>query len=243
MILIDCGNSTLKAQYYRHEDLKASFSCSYQPGWELRLARWPGFQAARSCTYASVLDIERQQVMDKILADRFGSSVTRLLSQAEYSGVTSAYTHPEKLGVDRWLDIIAAAHICNGDCIVIDAGSAITLDLLRADGQHLGGAILPGLNTSLDDFKRIFRNIDFSDEAISQCEHPGCSTAAAIQIDYGQNSITGLPRLVNRWSKIFDQEAEIIIAGGDAARVQKIINQPGRIVPDLVFQGMKLIKP
>ena len=242
MILIDCGNSALKAQFCRHGDLQASFSSNYQPGWELRLERWLGLQAATSCTFASVLDARRQPVLDEILADRFGSAVTRLLSQAEYSGVSSGYTHPEKLGVDRWLALIATAQICQGDCIVIDAGSAITLDLLRGDGQHLGGAILPGLNTSLDDFKRIFRHIDFNDEAISQCEQPGCSTEAAIQIDYRQNSMTLLPRLVNRWSKIFDQEAEIILAGGDAARVQKIIDQPGRIVPDLVFQGMKLIK-
>jgi len=242
MILIDCGNSALKAQYCRRGELRASFCSNYQSGWAQRLAHWLGQQQATSCTYASVLDFERQQELDKILADRFGSSLTRLLSRAEYAGVTSGYTHPERLGVDRWLALIAAAHICNRNCIVIDAGSAITLDLLRSDGQHLGGAILPGLNTSLDDFKRIFRHIDFSDEAISQCEHPGCSTEAAIQIDYGQNSITLLPRLVNRWSKIFDQEAEIILAGGDASGVQKIIDQPGRIVPDLVFQGMKLIK-
>jgi len=242
MILIDCGNRALKAQYCRRGELSATFCGEYKSAWEQRFAYWLGQQAATSCTYASVLDAKTQQAMDNCLAERFGTSVSRLLSQAEYSGVTSGYTHPDRLGVDRWLALIAAAQICDGDCIVIDAGSAITLDLLRGDGRHLGGAILPGVNTSLNEFKHIFRYIDFNHEAISQCEHPGCSTEAAIQIDYGQNSITRLPLLVNRWSKIFDQEAEIIIAGGDAPRVQKIIDRPGRIVPDLVFQGMKLIK-
>ena len=242
MILIDCGNSSLKVQYCRHRELRTSFSSNYQSGWQQRLAHWLGQQAATSCTFASVLDAGRQQAMDHILTDRYGPSITRLVSQAEHSGVINGYIHPETLGVDRWLALIAAAQICSGDCIVIDAGSAITLDLLRGDGQHLGGAILPGVNTSLDDFKRIFRHIDFSAEAISQSEHPGCSTEAAIQIDYGQNSLSLITKLVNRWSKILGQELDIVIAGGDAARVQKIINQPSRIMPDLVFEGMKLIK-
>lgn len=241
MILIDSGNSTLKTQYCREGNLVASFSTSYQPGWDQCLARWLKELPATSCTFASVLDSTRQKLMDNCLADCFGSSVTRLLSQARSLGVTNGYSHPEQLGVDRWLALIAAARISSGDCIVVDAGSAITLDLLRSDGTHLGGAILPGVNTTLEDFKRVFRHIDFTDSAISQNQHPGCSTEAAIQIEYGLDSIVRLSGLVNRWSGLFDEDAEIILAGGDAARIQKIIEQPSRIVPDLVFQGMKLI--
>ena len=115
----------------------------------------------------------------------------------------------------------------------------MTLDLLRADGQHLGGAILPGVNTSLDDFRRIFRHIDFSDPAIAQSDDPGCSTEAAIQINYGSGAINALAGLVNRWSGILGDDPGVIIAGGDAAQVQNNIDPAGRIVPDLVFLGMR----
>ena len=242
MILIDCGNSTLKAQCYGDGNLSATFLTNYRYEWDQRLSQWLARLPATSCTFASVLDSTRQQSLDNCLAKCFGSSVTRLLSQAQSLGVTNGYAQPAQLGVDRWLALIAAARIGSGDCIIIDAGSAITLDLLRSDGTHLGGAILPGVNTTLDDFKRIFRHIDFTDSAISQNQHPGCSTEAAIQIDYGLNSIAALPALVNRWSGLFEAEPEIILAGGDAVKIHKAIERPGRIVPDLVFQGMKLIQ-
>ena len=129
-------------------------------------------------------------------------------------------------------------HIAGSDCIVIDAGSAITLDLLRADGQHLGGAILPGFNTSIEDFKRIFSHIDFEHGDIARNEHPGCSTEAAIHIDYDHQSNETLPELVNRWTDIFTGDADILLAGGDAFRVQRLLERPARIVPDLVFRGI-----
>ena len=122
---------------------------------------------------------------------------------------------------------------------MIDAGSAITLDLLRADGQHLGGAIFPGFNTSLAEFKRIFSYIDFSDPRIAQTDAPGCSTEAAIRIDYAQPLSEVLPRLIDRWNQEYLNDATLLLAGGDAPRVQRESCLPARIVPDIVFSGMR----
>ena len=140
--------------------------------------------------------------------------------------------------VDRWLALLAAAELCAGDCMIIDAGSAITLDLLRADGRHLGGAILPGRYTSIERFRDIFRHIDF--DAVARADHanPGCSTEAAIQLDYGQDSLGYLQQLVNRWRPLLDPEAEILLAGGDAPRVLSLLGGKARILPDLVFRGL-----
>lgn len=239
MILIDAGNSSLKAQHWLGAELNASFACAYLEGWPQRLARWLAPLAASYCALASVLDRPRKQLLDQCLADCFGTAITHLQTQAECLGLKNGYEMPATLGVDRWLGLLAAAQISSRDCMVIDAGSAITLDLLRADGQHLGGAILPGMNTSLAEFKRIFAHIDFSAAAISQNQLPGCSTEAAIQIDYELDPLSALAELVDRWSDRFEHEPELILAGGDAARVQKLLDRPGRIVPDLVFRGMR----
>jgi pantothenate kinase type III len=47
-----------------------------------------------------------------------------------------------------------------------------------------------------------------------------------------------LPALVNRWTDIFSGEAAILLAGGDAFRVQRLLEHPARIMPDLVFRGI-----
>jgi type III pantothenate kinase len=238
VILLDCGNSSLKAQLREDGRVQASFSCAYRDGWIDRLQRWLAGLPVSHCYLSSVLDSARQARLDSCLGDRFGEAVTRFVSTARGGGVTNAYEQPERLGVDRWLALIGALSLVDGDCIVIDAGSAITLDLLRADGRHLGGAILPGINTSAERFRQIFGYIDFDDPLIGQSDEPGCSTEAAIQLDYARDSMQGLRELVNRWGRRLDQDAGLLLAGGDAERVQRELGVPGRIVPDLVFLGM-----
>jgi len=238
MILLDCGNSQVKAQYHRGGRLQASFSCSYRVDWTVRLARWlAALPATRACL-CSVLDPARQARLDSCLAARFGAAVTRFGSEAQALGVINGYQQPGRLGADRWMALLGAAALVQTDCIVIDAGSAITVDLLRADGRHLGGAILPGFNTSNDSFRRIFSHIDFDHPAIAETALPGCSTEAAIQIDYAHHSLDRLPVLVNRWIPLLDENPALLLTGGDAATVQGILDRPARIVPDLVFRGL-----
>lgn len=238
MILLDCGNSQIKAQYLESGRLRASFACAYKTGWSSRLANWLLAHPCMRAYLCSVLDSTRQAELDTCLADRFGSGVARFRSETHALGVTNGYDDPGRLGADRWMALLAAAAMVDTDCIVIDAGSAITVDLLRADGQHLGGAILPGFNTSIETFRRIFSHVDFNHGAIGETDLPGCSTETAIRIDYKLTSIETLPALVNRWMQIFDNEAELLLAGGDAARVQSLLDSTGRLVPDLVFRGM-----
>jgi len=238
MILLDCGNRHLKAQFWQAEQLQASFVGAYQSSWRQRLNHWMQGMAATHCYLASVLDSTRQAELEQCLAQRFEGAVTRFVSTAKALGVTNGYRQPERLGVDRWMTLLAAREMQLGNCVIIDAGSAITLDLLRADGQHLGGAILPGFNTSIDHFKQIFKYIDFDTPAIAETRQPGCSTEAAIHIDYAQTTTEILPELVNRWCQLFDDDATVLLAGGDAQRLQRVLEQAGRIVPDLVFKGI-----
>ena len=239
MMLLDCGNRNLKAQFFEAELLRASFAITYDSDWWPRLNQWMQGLPAAHCYLASVLDAARQAELEQCLAQQFGTAVTRFESTARALGVTNGYRQPERLGDDRWMTLLAAPEILPGDCVVIDAGSAITLDLLRADGQHLGGAILPGFNTSIDHFRRIFEYIDFDHPAIAEVLQPGCSTEAAIHIDYARNTIEILPELVNRWSQLFDNDATVLLAGGDAQRVQRVLEQATRVAPDLVFRGIR----
>jgi len=238
MILLDCGNSQLKAQWHQAGQVQASYSCAYKRDWAQRLSRWLQELPAKHCYLASVLDMNREAQLEQCLKQKFDRAVTRFVSMPQALGVTNAYREPERLGVDRWLALIAASELVRGDVFIIDAGSAMTLDLMRADGKHLGGAILPGINTSLDAFKRIFEHIDFDDPAIAETTEPGCSTEEAIHINYTHSSIELLPGLVNRWTSYFENEATILLAGGDAVEVQSVLQKPARIVPDLVFLGM-----
>ena len=81
--------------------------------------------------------------------------------------------------------------------------------------------------------------IDFDHPAIAQTTVPGCTTEAAIQLDYRQHSIDLMPKLVNRWIQLLDDDASILLTGGDASQLQRRLAHVSRIVPDLVFRGMR----
>ena len=67
-------------------------------------------------------------------------------TQAYYQGLTVAYQDERRLGVDRWLAMLAARQAAAGQGVcVVDCGSALTLDVVDHEGRHLGGYIVPGL--------------------------------------------------------------------------------------------------
>ena len=93
---------------------------------------------------ASVASDERCESLQDVLADNTSSPVIRLRSEAETCGIRNGYRKPEKLGVDRWMAVIAAAHHHGKPAVVMDLGTATTLDAVNQKGRHLGGLILPG---------------------------------------------------------------------------------------------------
>ena len=109
---------------------------------------------------------------------------------------------------------------------------------VRGDGQHLGGAILPGFNTTLERFKQILHMADFTHPDISKNDEPGCSTEACIHIDYVPTDVAVVEGLIDRWIGRLASDAVLIVTGGDANRIQSGRYKHLRIVPDLVFRGM-----
>ena len=72
------------------------------------------------------------------------TAVRRATAQSSCLGLVSSYAEPERMGVDRWLAMLGARAHRDGALCVIDAGTAVTVDLVSAEGMHEGGYILPG---------------------------------------------------------------------------------------------------
>lgn len=71
--------------------------------------------------------------------------VKNIVSQDEQCGVSSAYEHTAQLGSDRWAALIAAWNHVHQACLVVNCGTATTVDALSDTGKFLGGLILPGI--------------------------------------------------------------------------------------------------
>lgn len=240
MLLADIGNSSIKLQWWQAGGLQSSASIRIKQGWTQFLQNYLASVEVSECHYAcvpgSLAGDEFHRCLDgKILP----INRHQLASQKSGTGVISAYPEAQRLGVDRWLALLGGASVVNRDAIIVDAGSAITVDLLRESGPHLGGAILPGFNTSIARFKEILSVADFNHAEISEIEIPGCSTESCIHINYDPGDIGYLDRLIGRWFGLLASNAVLIVSGGDASRVTKHPDHDYLIIPDLVFRGMR----
>lgn len=79
------------------------------------------------------------------LQDDTPLTIENVVAQAQAYGVRCAYDTPAQLGADRWAALVAARVHVDGSSCVIDCGTAMTIDVLTADGRHAGGLIVPGL--------------------------------------------------------------------------------------------------
>jgi type III pantothenate kinase len=143
--LIDLGNSRLKcalldAQSRRGEILTIGHEqANAIPTLLQHLGQGSGDDEV---WLASVASVERTQaVSDAVLGA--GLDLHRVQTQSRFGRVRVVYPEPAHLGVDRFLGLLAANERKDGPWLIVSAGSALTVDLLAADGEHHGGLIAP----------------------------------------------------------------------------------------------------
>jgi len=162
-------------------------------------------------------------------------------TQAQALGVRVAYAEPTRLGVDRWLALVAAHHQGAGAALIVDAGTAITYDLLRADGQHLGGLILPGVHLMRE---TLLGHTRIPSVAGPTDPHPGVPWATDTATAIAGASLQAPAALAERLRRhLRDQvgdSARLILTGGDAERLAPLIHGPVHLQPALVLQGLAL---
>ena len=147
-LLLDLGNTRLKAARSDGGDLQLLGEASHREhGMAGALARALGAPAPGPdvAWCANVAGPAAGAALAAALAQAGGGELNFLRATAEACGVRCAYAQPARLGADRWAALLGARGLCSGPCLVVDAGSALTIDAVAGAGRHLGGWILPGL--------------------------------------------------------------------------------------------------
>lgn len=149
------------------------------------------------------------------------------------AGVVNSYLDPSKMGVDRWLAMIAAYKAVNKAVIVVDCGSAITVDYLTAGGQHQGGYIIPGLRLMRESLLQNTAQVRFEKDQKGGVTHPGVSTAEAVL----HGSAYLFKALAHELKRDLNSGMEMFITGGDGLLMYDLV-AAGRYEPDLVMDGL-----
>ncbi len=241
-LLIDIGNSAVKWVLKEGSQLSRFSRELYRNNLQANLFK--NFPAARltleSIYIASVASHETEAFFSDHLVQRYGLKPVFLTTQARFHGVINAYTHPDQLGIDRWLAIIAAYQQVRGAVLVVNCGTAVTIDAVNGTGKHLGGLILPGVFTmweGLNANARITTKVERGD--LDQLNIFATDTDTAVT----QGPLIAIVATIEKvLSKLRADEQQItcILTGGDASKLQALLNEKTVLSPHLVLEGLSL---
>lgn len=232
-LLVDVGNTRLKWALWDGE---------LQPG-EPLLHQGDPWAAFASRTWPAVEEVWLSAVPRLGEAARWQSVVQASCgiapqlprSRAEWQGLRNVYPQPERLGIDRWLAMVAVWQQRRGPFVVLSAGTALTFDRVDREGRHLGGIIAPGYGSALASLLQV----------------TATATPAAVPADprgLGTNSETAI-----RQGALFaalgavehclrapgeDPEEALVLTGGDAALLLPQLPGAWQLRPQLVLEGL-----
>ena len=144
-LLLDLGNTRLKWRALDGDRRLGEGAVAWtEPMAERLAADWSAWPAPTSVFGASVVDEAREALVEAQARALGAPGITWVRSPHEACGVRNAYAEPQRLGVDRFLAMVAAHAQGLSPCVLVGVGTALTLDALDGDGRHLGGLIAPG---------------------------------------------------------------------------------------------------
>ncbi|POZ61291.1 type III pantothenate kinase [Chromobacterium alticapitis] len=229
-LLIDAGNSRVKWAVYQGADCVAQGAAEHH-----ELAGLADIWRGLPLEGAWMSSVARGEVADA-LAAAAPCPLHRVHSARRFGEVCNHYRNTDEQGADRWLAVLAAREILRGDLVVACAGTALTVETLTAEGDYLGGLILPGHGLMLQSLAQGTANlnrqlgevVDFP-QGTQDALASGAMAALAGAIEGQRGKLaarTGRP------------PATVILTGGDAARIAPWLAAPLQIVDNLVLIGL-----
>lgn len=231
ILAIDCGNTRVKW------GLREPQATSWQALGAVPLADiakldadWSSLPVPTRIVIANVAGEPARQALFAPLA-RWMVEPRWASAQAAQCGVTNGYADPGQLGVDRWAALVGAWHLQHGACLVVNAGTATTVDMLSSQGMFRGGIILPGVDLMQRALARYTTGLPLSQGRFAR--EPRC-TADAIESGCLHAQAGAIERMYAR----LEAGAVCLLSGGNAERIQPILNIPARAVDNLALEGL-----
>ncbi len=233
ILAVDAGNSRVKwALHDGHGFVR--------DGWVMHAdidaldAQWSSLEAPSVIVIANVAGDGIGQRL-RISFERWKTALRWASSARSQAGVSNHYDEPSQLGIDRWAALIGARRFSSDPCVVVNAGTAMTVDALTAKGEFIGGIIVPGFALMHESLAANAARL--SAERGNFTPFPRTTrdaiTSGAIQALCG-----AVERMRDAMLAAGHQEPVLIFSGGAGEVVARHMDRPVRIVDKLVLEGL-----
>lgn len=197
------------------------------------------------CRLVSVRNEDETSRLMALLASEFSVQPVCARPAQTLVGVRNGYQEFERLGLDRWVALVAGYKLAGRACVVIDLGTAVTSDFVAPDGEHLGGFICPGMPLMRGQLRTHTRKIRYDGQSAERAHGslaPGRNTVEAVERGCTQMMRGFVLTQVEQAAQLWGDDFTLYLTGGDAELVKDAV--PGAsVIPDLVFVGLAIACP
>lgn len=204
-----------------------------------------GLQDIQQIWVSNVAGDRIAQHIRKIGADK-SIQLHFIVAKESQCNVHNGYLQASQLGSDRWAALIAAWHLVQGKCLVVNSGTATTIDTLSEHGEFIGGIILSGVELMQRNLVGATQlSLMEGQMELTQGKYAPFPLTSADALYSGaiQASCGAIER---QYGLLNDNNAFLVLSGGAAGLLHSHLNQklfimPPRVVDNLVLQGLLLI--
>lgn len=230
-LLIDVGNTRLKWAWL-DEGLIVEGGAVLHAGEPAGALGRMELDEPESIAIASVAGVAHDLALTKICAIRWQLKPLFARAESERAGLRNGYADAQRLGVDRWLAMLAAWTETRSACVVADAGTALTVDIVDDTGQHLGGIIAAGLQTSENAVLGATR-FPVRETPLVPNSGLGLDTEACVR----QGAMLSALGAIDRAARLAPG-ARWYLSGGDATTLAPWLGAGWQVRPQLVLEGL-----
>ena len=244
MLLIDIGNTRVKWASLHNNDVGEQYAASHA-GWtaqDIHNRIIANSKRPAAVLISNVGGAHIGQLLIDLIKAVWNITPHFVRTSATAAGVQCGYSQPEKLGVDRWLGVIAGYHLVKANACIVSVGTAMTVDGVLADGQHLGGAIVPGPDMMVGSLMK--NTSDIAAHAMHGEQRTTLfadNTLAAVQQGSAHALAALAERAVHDMYKQYAQAPVLLLTGGASDKIARELRIPFQVVPDLVLRGLAIV--
>lgn len=233
ILLLDIGNSRVKWALVEGAEWLAEGASTHAESGRL-FDEWDRFPAPAIAVASNVAG-ERRGLLFSAYWQSRGVALHWMQPSPEDGGVRNLYEPPQQLGSDRWAALIGARARVNDACLVVSAGTAVTIDALNENGEFLGGFILPGrrlMQDSLVSGTHALENA--AGHAVDFPRNTADAMASGIAVALASTVQSGYQRLAS----VSQSKPVCLLTGGDAEWLSGQLPFGVIIAPRLVLEGL-----
>lgn len=228
-LLIDAGNTRIKWGLAENGELKQEGNLAHSQVNEL----------AALCADHRVDDVWGSLVAGESIRSRIEAAcpvpVRWIHSERERGELRNHYRNIEEHGSDRWLAVLALHERHQGDVVLASLGTALTVEALSAEGEYLGGLIVPGLRMMLDSLSKGTAGLQSIPGSWASFPQSTSEAMASGALDAMAGAIT---RLRDRLAEHTGRPVSVVLTGGNAPLLLPLLAPPCQIMDNLVIRGL-----